>query len=103
DRPVQQLANERLGGRVAEQRVQVALDDGGSRSFLHGEAHRRRRRMQGLLHFCVASPLTNSEDGNRALTRPDRLGEQPCHAVGGRRTWAASGQPSEGAMSDLLL
>src|SRR6516164_4978287 len=40
---------------------------------------------------------------NRALTRPDQVGEQPCHAVGGRRTWAAFGQPSEGAMSDLLL
>src|SRR5262245_15051596 len=42
-------------------------------------------------------------DGNRALTRLDRVGEQLGPAVGGRCAWAASGQPSEGIMSDLLL
>src|SRR5262249_53408991 len=63
-----------------------------------------RRRLEPVLGFCVTPPLPGIvRDGNGALTRPDRLGEQPCHAVGGRRTWAASGQPSEGAMSDLLL
>jgi hypothetical protein len=38
DCPFQQVPDERFWGRVAFQRVEVALDDGGSRFFVHGEA-----------------------------------------------------------------
>jgi hypothetical protein len=41
---LQQLPNDRLGGRVPGQRVQVALDDDGGRSFVHGPGHRRTKR-----------------------------------------------------------
>ena len=39
DRPIQQLANDRVGGEVVGQRVQVALDDGGSRLFVLANAN----------------------------------------------------------------
>jgi hypothetical protein len=39
DRPIQQLANDRVGGEVVGQRVQVALDDGGSRLFVLASAN----------------------------------------------------------------
>ena len=44
DRLLQQLSNDRLGGRVRGQRVKVALDDDGSRFFVHGRGHRRTGR-----------------------------------------------------------
>src|SRR5262249_33616465 len=36
-RPFQQLSNDRLGGRVPGQGVQVALDDDGGRFLVHGQ------------------------------------------------------------------
>jgi hypothetical protein len=36
DRPVQQRPNDRFGGPVPGQPIQVTLDDGGSRFFVHG-------------------------------------------------------------------
>jgi hypothetical protein len=46
----------------------------------------------------VASPLSViARDENRSLPRPGRVREQLCHAVGGRRTWAAIGAMRQGA------
>jgi hypothetical protein len=46
DRSFQQLSNDRLGGGVPGQGVQVTLDDDGGRFFVHGRGHRRTRRRQ---------------------------------------------------------
>jgi pimeloyl-ACP methyl ester carboxylesterase len=47
--------------RISGQRVEVALDDGSSRLFVHGEAHRRTRRTQGFFNFCVRPGAKVSE------------------------------------------
>src|SRR6516164_4501462 len=53
--------------------------------------------------LCRLAPHSNSEGRERGTDPTGSTGEATLSAVGGRRTWAASGQPPEGAMSDLLL
>jgi hypothetical protein len=65
-RPFQQLPNDRLGGRVPEQRVQVALDDDGGRFFVHGQGHRRSKRRQPIYQFCCPPAPPRKSAGREA-------------------------------------
>ena len=61
DRPFQQVPDERFCGRVPLQCVQAALDDGGSRFFVHGEASPRNKGLQTFYpNWCPSAPLRNT-------------------------------------------
>jgi hypothetical protein len=48
----QQLSNDRLGGRVPGQRVQVTLDNAGSQFLVYGQDTRRTRQLRPIYQFC---------------------------------------------------
>src|SRR5271155_4607012 len=52
NRPVDQIPDDRFGGRVPRQRVEVALDGAGGRFFLHGQDRQRKRGLEPVYQLC---------------------------------------------------
>ena len=63
DRPFQQLPDDRLGGGVPGQGVQVALDDGGGRFFVHGRGTRGTSRLRTSVPILVSTRPSQKECG----------------------------------------
>ena len=78
DGPLQELLNGRLGGRVSGQGVQVALDDGSGRFFVHGQGPKDQGAATAILRNFLSTPSVplREENEKRALARPDHGEDQ---------------------------
>ena len=86
DGPVEQGPDDRLGGRVAGQFVQVALDDGGGVFLVHGESPAAETGPPAVILAALLQPYALSRGGRETLARRERV-----HSLtGGRGTWSTN-------------
>jgi hypothetical protein len=103
DRPVQQLPDDRLGGRIPGQGVQVALHSSGRGPFTHEKKPLPRWHPRGFYRVpCPPATLSITAGEKRAQHRPPR-NRPHCHRddrlASSRRLASSSGGPSRARSS----